>query len=128
MEFELAFNRAVPMVFDRIVGSSGQKLANQSPSVAKSCVSVDYGLVFLLSPPLLLYIGVEVVVVAFAALFANPAREVFGYCGPILGPVFADKFDEDVIVFLGPGTLYQLRVEDLLPTVETLDVGAFVEE
>ena len=68
------------------------------------------------------------VVPSLAALLAQPSGvELLGQKAPTLDPVLRHELDE-AVVFLGrPRTLDQTGTEDLLPSVETLDVGAIGE-
>lgn len=51
-------------------------------------MGLDYGPVLFVSPSLLLDVWVEVVVPPLSALLADPARQMLGDVGPVLGPVF----------------------------------------
>lgn len=96
------------MIFDGIVGPSGQKLSNHGPFVAKPKFSLDLLFVrldddpiFLLRPTLLADARVEMVVPPFSALLANPAREVLGNKAPILGSVGLDELQDQLIFLFG---------------------------
>ena len=43
---------------------------------------------------------------------------------PVLSPVFVYIDNKEAILFLSPWALYHLWVENLLPTMKTLDIGA----
>ena len=60
------------------------------------------------------------------ALFADAARQMSGYLAPGLRAILLDTLHEDAVFFLGPGTLDHFRVEDFLPPVQALDIGAIV--
>lgn len=53
-------------------------------------MGLDDGLVLVVGPAVLADVGIEVVVPAFPALFADPARQLLGYIGPVLGPILLD--------------------------------------
>ena len=65
----------------------------------------DDGPIFLFSPLVLLYVGIEVVVPPLSALFANSPREGLRDIAPIFGPKLHDIFRELFILFLTPGPL-----------------------
>jgi hypothetical protein len=68
VELSIKFGKLLPEIFNRVIGSSLQKLANQGPAVSNAFVGLDDDAVLLLGPPLLVYIGVQVVEPPFPAL------------------------------------------------------------
>lgn len=98
-------------------------------------MSFDYSKVFFLSPPVFLYVRVQVVVPPFSALFSNSTRQVFGDKAPVFGSVLAYKPDDKFVLFFGldkgknyPGAFDEFGVEDFLPSVEALDVGSLLKK
>lgn len=121
---ELAFNRGVPVVFDVVVSSSWEKFAYQSPPVAVNPLGLDKGHVFLLCPLVFLDIWIEVVVPSLATLFAYPAFEVLGDFRPVLGPFHGHQLSELLVLLVSPHAFDQLRIQYLLPSMQTLDIRA----
>ena len=64
---------------------------------------------------------------AFPALLPDAARKELSDLRPILSSVFFHRLDEHMIFCIEPGTLDHLRVEDLLPAVEALDVSTIIK-
>ena len=64
-------------------------------------MSLDDGLVFLLSPTFFADVRVEVVVPPLAALLADAPGEVLGDEAPVLGAVLHHEFNHEVVFFLG---------------------------
>ena len=96
------------MIFDGIVGSSGQKLGNHGPFVSKPKFSLDLLFVrldddpiFLLRPTFLADVGVEMVVPPLSALLADPSGKVLGDEAPILGSVCLDELQDQLIFLFG---------------------------
>ena len=58
------------------------------------------GVVFVLGPAFLLDFGVEVVVPALPALFADAAGKTFGDEAPVFGAVFLDQSQNQLILQL----------------------------
>lgn len=65
---------------------------------------------------------VQMVVPSLSALFANAARQMASNETPIFRSVQIDHGDDDLILLGSPGSFGQVRVEYLLPSVQTLDV------
>lgn len=80
--------------------------------------------VFLGAPLLLVYVWVQVVVPALAALLADAAGEALGDLGPVAWAILSDNFHEDSVFVLGPGArdtvIYVVQLE---PADVALDLG-----
>lgn len=63
----------------------------------------------------------------FPALFPYPPWEMFCDWAPILGTLFEHQFCNDFIFFFCPGPFYQGRIENFLPTMETLNIRTLFE-
>ena len=61
---------------------------------------------------------------SLTALLADSAWKVLSNLGPFLGTILLDKMQHHSIFFFSPGAFDQVRVENLLPPVETLNVGS----
>ena len=59
-----------------------------------------------------------------SALLPNATVKGLSDLAPVLGSVLLHILNEGTVFFFCPGTLDHLRVEDLLPAVEALDLGA----
>ena len=62
-----------------------------------------------------------------SALLPNATVKSLSDLAPVLGSVLLHILYEGPVFFLSPGTFDHLRVEDLLPAVEALDVSSFVQ-
>jgi hypothetical protein len=111
------------VVFDRVVGPSFQNFGDFGPFVALATVAEVEDPLLVATPLDLLDLGVQVVVPPLSALLPDPARQVLSDLGPLLGPVLLNQMEDHPVLFLSPGPLDQVGVQDLLPSVETLDVG-----
>ena len=102
---------------------TGKELGDLGPLVAKIDVAVQNGPVLLDAPGLLADVGVEMVVPPLPALLPDPSREVGSDQRPLLGPVLLHQLHDLGILVLGPGSLDQGGLEDLLPAVQALHLG-----
>lgn len=83
--------------------------------------------IFLFSPLIFLYVGIEVIVPPFSALLANSAWKCLRDVAPIFGPKFHHIFRELFILFLTPRSFDHRRIQNLLPAVQALHVGPLVQ-
>eukprot|EP00053_Salpingoeca_punica_P008611 m.77034 g.77034 ORF g.77034 m.77034 type:complete len:398 (-) comp14674_c1_seq9:234-1427(-) len=120
-------HRRVPVVLDGVVRPARQELGDLGPLVAEGVVGVQDDAVLLLCPGRLLDVRRQMVVPPFAALLADAALEVRGDDGPALGAKLLHQLHNHLVLLLCPGTLDELWVEDLLPAVQALHVGAVGE-
>ena len=123
----LALQGAVPVVFDRVVRASDERLRDLRPSVPVLRVRDDELLVLLPGPLLALDLRVEMVVPPLAALLPDPPGELLRDLTPLLRAERLDELDDLVILLLRPRALHELGVEDFLPAVQALDVRALFE-
>lgn len=107
----------VEVILYMVIGATVQKSRDFGPPVTEFLVEFEDLLVLLLSPPILFYVGVEVIMPALAALLSDTTLYVMSYLAPILSTVDAHHLYETAILLLRPGTLHHLRVEHLLPAV-----------
>ena len=80
-------------------------------------------LIFFFCPFLISNSRVQMVVPSLSALFADATRQMACNETPIFRSVQIDHGDDDLILFGSPGSFGQVRVEYLLPSVQTLDVS-----
>ena len=85
--FHLPFECGIEMIFDVVIGATLEMLGNFRPSVAVLLMKSEDFLIFFLSPLVLLYVGVEVIVPALSALLPYTAWQELSDLRPILGPV-----------------------------------------
>lgn len=64
------------------------------------------------------------IVPSLSTLFSDAAGKVLCNLSPLCGPQPTYEFKNQVVFLIAPGTLNQIGVKDLLPTMETLHVGA----
>ena len=114
---DFLLHRRVPVILNRVVGTTFKNLGNISPLVALAFVRNVEDQLLLETPSILLDLGVEVVVPALSALLSDPPREVLSNCGPLLGTFFLNKSQDEGIFFDAPGSLHKIRIQHLLPPV-----------
>lgn len=115
------------MVLDGVVGPPWQQLGNLGPLIAHVDVALQDGPILVGRPGLLANVRVEVVVPPLSALLADPAGQLVGDDGPLLGPVPLDQLDDLAIFLLGPRALDEGGLEDPVPAVQTFDLLAMGE-
>jgi hypothetical protein len=125
------------VVLNVVVSAPRQVLGDLRPSVAQFLMSLDDEHIFLLSPLVLLDVRVQVVVpsvliinkwLPFPALLAYPSREGGGDLTPVHRSVFPHHCHECVVLFISPGSLDHCRIEDFLPPMQALHIGATLEK
>jgi hypothetical protein len=79
---------------------------------------------FIFTPELSLDDRIQMVVPSFTALLSNTSRQLSGDCRPVFWFFLGDELQHERVFFLGPRPLDELRIEDLLPPMKTLHVGA----
>ena len=84
-------------------------------------------LVLFFSPPVFLYVRIQVVVPPFATLLTDTPFQVLRYLAPVLGPVLVNLLHQKSVFFLCPGPLHHFGVQHFLPSVQTLHVSSVVE-
>ena len=62
-----------------------------------------------------------------SALLPNATVKGLSNLAPVLGSVLLHILYESTVFFFCPGTFDHLRVKDLLPAVEALNVSSFVQ-
>jgi hypothetical protein len=124
LHLEFSLDGGVEVILDVIVCSSRKVLGDLSPLVAELLVSSDDDLIFLLSPLASLDVGIEMVVPSLSALLADSAGELARDDAPVLGSVFLNQNDDLGVFFLSPRSFDQFGVQNLLPSMETLDVSS----
>ena len=73
-------------------------------------MSLDYSSIFLLSPLVFLYVGVQMVVPPLSALLPDATGQSLRDIAPIFGPELRDIFREFFIFLLAPRALDHGRV------------------
>ena len=112
------------MILYSVISSTLEVLRYISPLVADPLVVDEEKPLFLVAPSDLLDPLVQVVVPSLPALLPDSPGQVLSYLSPLLWAIKLNKLDNKPILLLGPRTLDQVRVEDLLPPVQTLHVCA----
>ena len=90
------------MILDRVVSSASQILCDVCPLVAELLVQLQKHAVLVDRPRILPYVMIEVVVPAFAALFASPAWKMLGDKSPRACAVKVYKLSDCVVFLLCP--------------------------
>ena len=125
------------MVFYMIISATRKEFRNFRPSITILLMQFQNFAIFLFSPPIFLYIRIQVVVpsvliikkwLPVPALLANPSREGGGDLTPVHGSVFPHHCDQRVVLFIGPRSLDHCRIKDFLPSVQALHIGATLEK
>lgn len=114
----------IPMILDRIISSTFQYHCNLGPFVALLSVRDEKDPLLFFAPDALLDLWVQMIMPSFSTLLANTARETVSNLSPFLRSFLLYKNEHKLIFFFAPGSFNQIRVQDLLPSVQTLDIGA----
>ena len=93
------------MVLDRVVSPAFQELGNLGPLVLILPIRNEENELLLLSPVVLLYPWVQVVVPALPALLANPTRQEVSDVSPLLRTSLMDQLHHKRVLLLGPWPL-----------------------
>jgi len=82
------------MIFDGVVGSTGEEFSDESPFISKSeyrvallFVSLNDDMIFFIVPSFLADVGVQVIMPSLSALLADSARELLGDVAPVFRTV-----------------------------------------
>ena len=118
----LTLKRWVEMVLNVIISAAIQELCDFRPFVAVSLVELQYFVVLFFTPTVFLYVGIQMVVPSLSTLLSYTTFQIISDLTPILGSVSSNLFDQKPVFFFGPGTFYHLRVQNFLPSVQTLHV------
>ena len=124
---DLFLHGGVPVILDCIVCATFQVLGDIRPLVFALIVLDKQDKFLVVVPVHLLDERVEVVVPAFATLLPDAAVEVLGNCGPLLRLVLIHELEEKQVFFFAPRALDQVRIQHLLPPVQTLNIGTLVQ-
>ncbi len=87
----LRSNQGVPAVLHGVVGAAWKLLCDLGPLVANLRLHAEDDAIFFLAPPALLDVGLQVVVVALAALLSRASAELGGDGAPIAGSAGVHK-------------------------------------
>jgi hypothetical protein len=115
------------VIFDVIISTTVQEFCNLRPLVPVLHMQLQDFIVFFLAPAVFLYVWIQVVVPSFAALLSDSAFQVIGNLTPILSAVKPHLLDQKSVFFFCPGTLYHLRIQNFLPTMQTLHVSPLIK-
>lgn len=105
------------MILDVIICTARKILGNFRPSVPQLFVSLDDQHVLLLSPLVLFYIRIKVIVPAFPALLADPPWQGSGNLAPIHSSILFHHYNECVVFLISPRALDHRWVQNFLPTM-----------
>mmetsp|Transcript_33230 Transcript_33230/g.98762 ORF Transcript_33230/g.98762 Transcript_33230/m.98762 type:complete len:262 (+) Transcript_33230:1740-2525(+) len=120
--------RRIPSILNGVVGPAVQQLGDLGPPGPQSSGRFDDHLVLLLHPLSAVDVRIEVIVPALPALLPQSSLELLGDERPLLLPVLMDQLCHLRVLLGSPRTLDQSGLEDLLPSMEALDVGAIGED
>jgi hypothetical protein len=81
----------------------------------------------LVTPAYLLNPRVEVVVPSFSALLSNSARKMLCYLSPLLRTILLNEVEDESILLFGPRALDKARVQNLLPSMQALDISSSIQ-
>ena len=97
------------------------------PAIAHGFLGLHQDLIFVRLPRPFLDRGIEVIKPALPALLADSTRDSGRDLGPLCYPRADARQNTSIFVFR-PRSFHQPRFEHLLPTMQTLDVGATILE
>lgn len=127
-QLQLSLQRRVEVVLYVVVSSPRQQLRNLRPPVPQLLMRLYYQVVLLLSPLVLLYVGVQMIVPPLPTLLPNPTRQTLRNLAPVLWPILLHLVYQNLIFFLGPWTLDHGWIQHLLPSMQALDISTVVKE
>lgn len=111
------------MVLDGIISPAFEDFSDFSPFIALSRVRKIQNPFLIQSPLYLLYLGIQMIMPAFAALFPDSSRQVLRDLCPFLRSALLDEVQNEAILLLRPRALNQVRIEHFLPPMQALHIG-----
>ena len=126
--FHFSFQSWIIPIFDVVVCTSRKEFGDFRPFISESLVQLNYWFIFFGSPLVLLYVGVQVVVPPFSALLSDSTRKCLGNLTPVLCSILSNIFREFLIFFNWPWSFNHWWIENLLPAMQTLHIGAILKK
>jgi len=111
------------MVFDSVVSSAFEDFGDFSPFITIASMHEIKNPLFFFAPTDLLNLRIKMVVPSLSTLLANPSWKVLSNQCPLLWSILFDQVKDHSVFFLSPRSFYEAWVEDLLPSVEALDIS-----
>mmetsp|Transcript_7056 Transcript_7056/g.8102 ORF Transcript_7056/g.8102 Transcript_7056/m.8102 type:complete len:268 (-) Transcript_7056:157-960(-) len=121
------FHCTVPVILDGVVRPARKDFSNFRPLVPELSVCRDESSILSFGPVIASDMRIQMVVPPFTTLLSDATRQVLRYHRPLLGTHFRYELQDDFVLLFCPWPLDESWVEDFLPAVETLDVGAVFE-
>ena len=134
------------MVLYRIVRPARQEVSYQGPPISQSrslimifipLMSLYDSLILLISPLILRDLRIQMVMKPtimiiirqpLSTLLTNPAGKILSNMAPIFGSILLHQPQQRLILFYRPWSLHQLRIQHLLPPMQTLNIRSIFEE
>ena len=91
-------------------------------------MQLNYWFIFLRCPFVLFDVGVQMVVPSFSALLSDSARKSLCNLTPVLCSILCNIFREFLIFIKRPRSFNHRWIKNLLPTMQTLHVGAVLKK
>lgn len=113
----------IESVFDGIFRSSMKTLSHFGPAGAEFKITIVDDFIFISGPFTFLDVRLQAVVPSFSALLAGSALDNLRSLSPVVGTVGLDPLNELFVFFRSPGTLDNAWLDDLGPSVHTLEDG-----
>ena len=114
------------MIFNRVIRPSLERFCNLRPSVPVLGVRDDELSILLDAPLFAFNLRIEMIVPSLATLLSDSPREFIRDSRPSFRTERGDELDDSRVLLGRPRSLDELRIEHLLPSVQTLHVGATV--
>jgi hypothetical protein len=111
-----------------VISSSREKFGYFGPFVAILFMGLNYSSIFFRCPFIFLDIRIQMVMPSLSALLSNPTWQSLSDVTPIFCAILFDINSKTVILFLAPRSFDHGRVENFLPSMETLNICPLVKE
>ena len=122
------FHAGVPVVLDGVVCAALKDVCDVSPLVGVIAVQqVENPLFFECPDCLPLYHGIEVVVPALTALFADSTWKVVCNSSPLLWAIDVDQVQQQSVFDISPGTFDKAGIQHFLPSVQALHISPSIQ-
>lgn len=114
----------IPSILNGIIRSAGKTFRNLRPFISELSVSINDGLILLLSPFTLVDVRIQVVVPTLTALLTESPLELASNEGPFLVPMDLDQPHHCGVFLRRPWPFDEARFEDFLPSMQTLNIAS----
>ena len=112
------------MILNSVVSATLKDFRDLGPLVAIVTMHQVQDPFFFFAPSNLLDLRVEVIMPTLTALLANASREMLCNQSPLLRPILVNQVKNHTVLILSPRAFDKAWIENLLPSVKTLDISS----